>query len=116
MSIAEARLIQLAHVIRSKNASIYHVTLDIIFDDPETYESVRDSGAVTRETIANLYGIELNQVEGVVAFDPGLALKINLRRGPAGGGPGETDVFGSQFSDPLYDLKVRLHEPEPNER
>lgn len=101
-----AKLMELAKVIRSKNASIYHITLDVIFDSVERYRLVRDSGAITPEAIAALYGISPARVTGIIAFDPGKAIKINLRRLRPSGNPGEHDVFGSQYNDPLFDLEI----------
>lgn len=103
-----SKLMELAKVIRSKNSSIYHVTVDIIFDKEENYKLVRDSGAITHESVADLYGISVDRVVNIISFDPGKAIKVNLRRVRAAGDPGEHDVFGSQYNDPLFDLEIPL--------
>ena len=58
-----ARLDQMAKVIRSKNAGPFCLTLDVLFDDPSTYEQVQRSGAITRETMASLYRQPAENVE-----------------------------------------------------
>jgi len=42
------RLVDLAQVLRSKNAGALLCTLDMMFEDEDTYRRVRDSGAVIR--------------------------------------------------------------------
>lgn len=41
------RLYELTKVLRSKNSGPFEITLDILFDNPQTYRRVLDSGAVT---------------------------------------------------------------------
>ncbi|HTN11255.1 MAG TPA: DUF4387 family protein, partial [Acetobacteraceae bacterium] len=51
------KLSELAKTIRSKNAGVDRITFDIIFRDARTYQAVRRSGAVTRETVLALFGL-----------------------------------------------------------
>lgn len=104
------RLVELASVIRSKNAGIYQITCDIMFDDPESYRAVRDAGVLDRERIAQLYGISPDDVLTIVAHDPGQALKVTLRRPRASGNPGDPDILGCQQHTPLYDIEVPVAE------
>ena len=71
---------RLARTIRSKNAGAHHYTLDIIFDEPETYEWVVESGVLTRESVAALYGVPPERISQFVEYRPGNAIKITLRR------------------------------------
>ena len=59
-----ARLVDLATTIRSKNAGIYNVTFDVLFDDWERYQLVRDTGVLTPERMAELFNVPLDQVVG----------------------------------------------------
>ena len=45
-------LSELAKTVRSKNAGVDRITFDIIFRDRESYELVKDSGVLTRESVA----------------------------------------------------------------
>lgn len=101
-----SKLSDLASGLSSKNAGNFHLTFDIVFDAKETYRRVLDSGAVTPEAIAACYGVELADVISIIAFEPGNAIKINMRRPIASGDPGETDVFGAQQYAPLLELEI----------
>lgn len=100
------RLVDLAKTIQSKNAGVDHITFDIIFDRKESYELVRKSGVVTRESIAKLYGIPVEKIYTFVEYDPGNAIKFTIRRTKPSGSPGEHDVFGSQQYAPLFDIMI----------
>ncbi|NLJ74942.1 MAG: DUF4387 domain-containing protein [Firmicutes bacterium] len=91
-----------ALVIRSKNAGPYELTFDLMFPDKETFDEVRSS--ITREDIAQLYGIDVSQVLSIVHFKPAHAIKITIVRPHASGDLGETDVYGAQQHAPLLKL------------
>lgn len=107
MAARETTLSDLASIIRSKNAGPYRVTLDILFTDPTLYRRVRDSGAVTRESVAAAYGIDVAEVSSLFNVDMANAIKVTLRR-KAQGAFGETDMYGCQQHVPLLGLPVRL--------
>ncbi len=100
------RLVDLAKGISSKNAGNFHLTFDIVFDDPESYRRVRDSGVLSADRVAAIYGIPQEAVEKIVHFDVGNAIKITVRRARPSGDPGETDVFGAQQYPPLLEVEV----------
>jgi len=100
------KLKDLAKTIRSKNASIYHITLDIIFDDFQTYDKVRKTGVITRELIACLYGLPLEQITHFVEYDEGNAIKVTFKRPIPTGHPGESDVLACQQHIPLLDIDI----------
>jgi protein CsiD len=100
------KLHELAKTIRSKNAGVDALTFDIIFSDRERYEQVRDSGAITRESIARLFKISGDRITTFVAFEPALAIKFSIRRLVPAGGAGENDLFGCQQYAPLFDIDV----------
>lgn len=100
------RLAQVASTIRSKNAGPDCITFDIIFREPDVYERVKASGALTAERILELYGIGPDRLVHFGAFDPARAFKFSIRRLQPSGSPGETDVMGSQAYAPLLDLQL----------
>jgi hypothetical protein len=102
------KLSDLAKVIRSKNAGPFELTFDVMFDDRDTYEAVKASGAITAQRVAELYQVSHNQVLVCRAYDPALAFKITIRRPVGSGDPGETDVYGCQQHMPLTMLDVPL--------
>jgi hypothetical protein len=107
MTTRETALSELASIIRSKNAGPYRVTLDILFTDPDLYRRVRDSGSVTKETVAAAYGIDVAEVASLFNVDMANAIKVTLRR-KAQGAFGETDMYGCQQHVPLLGLPVAL--------
>jgi hypothetical protein len=96
----------LASTIRSKNAGPDNITFDIIFKERRHYERVRDSGALTRVSVAELYGISESRIVSFNALDAANAIKFTIRRLRPSGSPGESDVFGSQQYAPLFDVKI----------
>ena len=102
------RLIDLAQVVRSKNAGPYELTLDMLFRDRTAFDRVRAAGVVTPALVAALYGVAEDDVLGILWFEPANALKITLRRPMVSGDPGETDVYGAQQHGPLLALEFEL--------
>jgi hypothetical protein len=100
------RLVDVASVIRSKNAGPYQITLDIIFKERRIYERVRRSGVVNAEAISALYQITRADVLGIVGFEPACAIKITFRRPIVSGDVGDSDIYGAQHHAPLLDLVV----------
>jgi hypothetical protein len=102
------RLTDIATTIRSKNAGVNQVTFDIIFPDADIYERVRKSGAITRQTMAALFGMPAERILEFVEFDPANAIKFTIRRSLPNGSPGDWDVLGCQYYAPLMDLTLEL--------
>jgi hypothetical protein len=110
---ARRRIRDLASTIRSKNAGIYYITFDIMFDEWNTYRLVRDARVITRESVAWLYGIKPEEVVTVINHDPGQAIKVTIPRLQSSGSPGDPDVLGCQQHAPLYDLEVEVGSARP---
>lgn len=102
------KLSELAKTIRSKNAGVDKVTFDIIFTDRSVYDRVRASRAITRETIAGLYGIDQSRIADFVEYDPACAIKFTLYRLRPSGSAGDSDIFGAQQYAPLLDIAVDI--------
>ena len=100
------RLYELTKVLRSKNSGPFEITLDILFDNPQTYRRVVDSGAVTRESVAALYGISPEKILEFVHYDAALGIKITYLREVASGTVGDRDVYGAQQHAPLMDIDI----------
>ncbi|WP_410627859.1 DUF4387 domain-containing protein [Amycolatopsis sp. cmx-8-4] len=103
---ATVPLSQLAAVIRSKNAGPYEITFDVMFTDHATYAHVRDSGALTLQTMARAYGVNEQDVRYCDFFQPALAFKLTLVRPGRQGSIGERDTFGAQQHAPLLDIPI----------
>jgi hypothetical protein len=100
-----ARLDQIARVIRSKNAGPFCVTLDMLFGDPAAYRRVVDSGEITREKMAALYGQPLENVQ-VYHHPTALAMKVSIVRPVPAGSVADTDLYGAQQHVLLYPIEI----------
>ena len=95
----------LARLIRSKNAGPFTLTFDIMFDDEATYLRVRDSGVLTREKIASLYGLSAEQVQ-FFNCDHALAIKASIPRPITQGDVADSDGHGGQQYALLMDIEI----------
>ena len=100
-----AKLMDIARVVRGKNAGALQLTLDVMFEDEETYRKVRDSGVLSPRAIAPLYGVTDNEV-AIIPFDVAKAIKITVPRRIRSGSPGDTDVYGAQQHVPLMQIDL----------
>jgi hypothetical protein len=103
-----ARLYDLAKVLRSKNAGPFELTLDILFDDEEKYQTVKQSGVINQDLVCRLYRVRPEEVYCVACFDAARAIKITIRRPVESGGIGDTDVYGAQQHAPLIDVMIPI--------
>jgi hypothetical protein len=99
------RLGELARLVRSKNAGPFTLTLDVLFDDVDTYERVVASRRVTAAWAARTWGVPEADV-ALHEYRPGLAIKLTFPRPVSSGARGDRDVFGAQQSAPLIDLDI----------
>jgi phage shock protein PspC (stress-responsive transcriptional regulator) len=99
------RLGELARLIRSKNAGPFELTIDVMFDEPATFERVRISGVLAAETIARLYGLDPAAVRFFVV-PQALAFKASFARPRTQGDPLDADGHGGQQYAPLVELEV----------
>jgi len=95
-----------AKVIRSKNSGPFEVTFDVMFDDRAPYDVVKNSGAISVDTIAAAFGIPVKQVLVCTPFDAGMAIKVTIRRTVSSGDLEDRDVYGCQQHVPLTRIAV----------
>jgi predicted XRE-type DNA-binding protein len=100
------KLYELANTIRSKNAGVNQITFDIIFSDKDIYEKVKKTKAITKSSIASLYGIDESRISDFVEFDVANAIKFTVYRLVPGGSPGDWDILGCQQYGPLLNIEI----------
>lgn len=100
-----ARLKDLAQVVKSKNAGPFQLTIDVVFEDRETFRKVKESGVLNGELFARLYKANIDDVLFTI-YDPGNAFKATVPRRFPAGDLGDSDVYGSQQHGPLLDVEV----------
>jgi len=99
------KLMDLAALIRSKNAGPFVMTFDIMFDDPGKYERVKQSGVLTPELFSKLYSTPPEGVHFVIC-DNALAFKVSIPRPVPAGDLGCSDMHAGQQYAPLLDIEV----------
>ncbi|MDR2069697.1 MAG: DUF4387 domain-containing protein [Spirochaetaceae bacterium] len=100
------RLGDLAKVLRSKNSGPFLITLDVLFDDPEQYRRVVQSGVITPESVSAAYGLALGDIREFVFFEAALGIKITYNRAVSSGTSGDRDVYGAQQHAPLMEFLI----------
>lgn len=103
------KITEYVKVLRSKNANPYEITIDLIFEEWDTYYFVRDEELISRKSIAEMYDIPLDDVTVFVYYDPAKAIKATIKRSVHSGGVGDSDIYGAQQYAPLLDLEI----PDP---
>jgi len=98
-------LIDLANILRSKNAGPLYVTLDIIFKDNQTFNRVKRAKVINKEVIANLYQVPKEDVL-ILEYEVVNAIKITIPRKCISGSIEDTDIYGCQQHGPLVEIKV----------
>ncbi|PKS08579.1 hypothetical protein jhhlp_004965, partial [Lomentospora prolificans] len=104
-------LSDLTHVMRSKNAGPYEITIDAIFVSEKAYHAVKSSGLLSPENIARALCIPKEDIIWSGFMDPALAFKVTIPRVRGGkrtaaGSFMENDVHGSQQHLGLANLKL----------
>jgi len=99
------KLYELATLIRSKNAGPFQLTIDVMFEDAETYARVLASGTISRERFSALYGTPVELVQ-IINYDAANAIKVTIPRPLTSGDLGDGDMMGGQLYGPLVDLEV----------
>lgn len=100
-----AKLGEMARLIRSKNAGPFELTFDVMFDDKESFQRVLDSNALSRQLIADLYQVPLEEVKFFVV-PAALAFKASIPRPRFQGDLLDSDGHGGQQYAPLLDIEI----------
>lgn len=107
--IGTHRLLDMAVVIRSKDAGINRLTLDIIFTSGENYEAALKSNAFSRESVARTLKLPVERIVGTFFVDSCNAIKITVERPNISASVDERDVFGAQQQADMERLIVPIH-------
>ncbi len=102
------KLIDVAEVIRSKNAGPFELTFDIIFKEWDMFDKFCEAKVINEALIAKLYDIDESKVMNIIEFKPAKAIKATIERPMASGDFGESDVYGAQQHAPLLTLEFEI--------
>jgi hypothetical protein len=96
----------LATHVKSSICGPARMTLDIIFKDKQAYERAKNSGVISKELIARLYGIPKDKVVGIFFVEGPLAIKISVILPFASGDPECGDHYLYQQYAPLLTIDI----------
>jgi hypothetical protein len=103
------RLLDMAVVVRSKDAGINRLTFDIIFTSGENYEAALRSNVFSKNAIAEILGLPVDRVVGTFFVDTCNAIKISIDRLNISASLDERDVFGAQQQAAIEGLNIPIY-------
>lgn len=101
-----SRLLDLAIVIRSKDAGINRLTFDIVFSSAAHYEAALRSNVFYKGNIAKVLDVPADHVVGTFFVDSCNAIKISIDRPNISASVDERDVFGAQQQSAIERLSI----------
>jgi hypothetical protein len=108
-SIGSYRLLDMAAVIRSKDAGVNRLTFDVIFTSGENYEAALHSNVFSKDNIAGVLNLPPERVLGTFFVDSCNAIKISIDRPNISASTDERDVFGSQQQSAIQHMSVPMY-------
>ena len=102
--MARMFLDELCNVLRTKNAGPFRVSIDIMFKDARDYRAIVDGKLLTKEIVAQVYGIPVDDITNFETFDNVSAIKATIKRKIASGSPGDSDCYGMNQEGPLLQI------------
>ncbi|MEO7939289.1 MAG: DUF4387 family protein [Burkholderiaceae bacterium] len=96
-------LVDLAQVIRSKNAGPTQLTIDVFLRDADAYATCAASPAMGCAAVALRYGLQADQVQRHLLAHIH-AIKYVMPRALVAGSPGDGDVYGAQQHGPMLEI------------
>lgn len=100
-----AKVQELARYVRSKNAGPFWVTLEIFCDNDDSYNTIRNSPNITKERVAELYGVEAEKTR-MFYVDNIRVIKFSFPRTLPSGHKYENDMHYGQQYVRLADVEV----------
>ena len=101
-----SKFVELAKVLRSKNAGPLYLTLDVMFDEEEAYQRVKKSGKLSKKLIAKLYHVDKESIS-IIDYPAANSIKITIPRRVVSGDVRDRDVYGAQQHAPLLDVEIK---------
>ena len=103
------RLLDMAVVIRSKDAGINRLTFDVIFTSAEHYEAALHSNIFACANVAKILNVPLSRVVGTFFVDTCNAIKVSIDRPNISASMDERDVFGAQQQAAIEHLSIPIY-------
>jgi len=100
-----ATIVDVASLVRSKNAGPFWITLDVFCDTDDAYDLVSAPGVVTQQRIADVYGVDPSFVR-IFRLPELRVIKVSFPRRHPQGSVRDRDMHAGQQHIPLSRLPV----------
>lgn len=97
------KLIEIAKILRSKNAGPLFITFDLIFHNETDMKKVYKF--LTKEAIAKAYNTNINSID-IIAYEIVNSIKITFPRKHISGSIYDNDIYGCQQHMPLANIEI----------
>ena len=97
------KLIDIAKILRSKNAGPLYITFDIIFNNNEDLHTALNG--LTKEKIAKAYDVKQELID-VIVYEIVNSVKITFPRKIISGSVLDDDIYGCQKHMPLANIEI----------
>lgn len=97
------KLIDIAKILRSKNAGPLYVTFDLMFEEKEKMKLVLDS--LKKEQIAEAYDVNISDIT-IIPYEIVDSIKITFPRKIISGSVYDDDIYGCQQHIPLGNIEI----------
>ena len=97
------KLIDLAKILRSKNAGPLYITFDIIFNNNQDLHTAL--GGLTKEKIAKEYDVKVEQID-VIVYEIVNSVKITFPRKIISGSVYDDDIYCCKKHVPLANIEI----------
>jgi len=104
-----ASIASIAQVCKSKNAGPFFFTIDVVFEKKEMFERVRATEVLNAQLFADLYKVDLADVQFTI-YPAALAFKATVPRRIPAGEIGDSDVYGAQQHAPLLAIDIPIND------
>ncbi len=89
-----------AYVLRSKNAGVWHITIDIVFKNAQYYEKAKSK--LNKEKFEKIYGKNVRYF----TCDNINTIKVSFLRNSAAGSINDRDCLGAIQYIPLLNMEI----------
>ena len=97
------KLIEIAKILRSKNAGPLFITFDLIFHNETDMKKVYKS--LTKEAISKAYDTDISSID-IIAYEIVNSIKITFPRKHISGSIYDNDIYGCQQHMPLANIEI----------
>lgn len=101
------KLIDLAKILRSKNAGPLYITFDLIFESPEKMQLAKNG--ISKDAVALAYGMDPKYVD-IIVYEVVNSIKITMPRKHVSGSIYDDDIYGCQQHIPLGNIEIETED------